>query len=243
MAEMARRILGDLRSMLLGRYFRRSYSQEGEDMILRRIFDRCTDGFFVDVGAHHPMRFSNTCSFYLSGWRGINIEPNPEAMPAFRALRRRDTNLCVGVADAPGQLTYFRFDDAALNTFDAHLAQSRRAAAPHRWRGTACIEVQRLDAILDRHLPRGRRIDLLSIDTEGFDMSVLRSNDWTRFRPACVLVEAFGVDIERVADSAIGRFMQELGYRLVAKTFNSLIFVDGRDPGMRDRFGVRQTGN
>ncbi len=40
------------------------YSQEGEDILLRRIFGDQTTGFYVDVGAHHPKRFSNTCYFY-----------------------------------------------------------------------------------------------------------------------------------------------------------------------------------
>lgn len=211
-------------------------------MILRRIFDRKTDGFFIDVGAHHPMRFSNTCFFYRLGWRGINIEPNPEAMPVFHVLRPRDINLRIGVSDAPGLLTYFRFDDPALNTFDERLAESRRAAAPRQWRGTESTEVQRLDAILERHLPRGKRIDFLSVDTEGLDLSVLRSNDWARFRPACVLAEALGVDLEHVPDSAIGRFMHEQKYRLVARTFNTLMFADRRNPEMQDRFGIGADG-
>ena len=51
-----------------------SYSQEGEDMVLKRIFDKQTKGFYIDVGAHHPKRFSNTYNFYLKGWKGINID-------------------------------------------------------------------------------------------------------------------------------------------------------------------------
>ena len=62
----------------------RSYSQEGEDMILRRFLAGQKDGFYVDVGAHHPVRFSNTYYFYKQGWAGINIEPNPDSLAAFK---------------------------------------------------------------------------------------------------------------------------------------------------------------
>ena len=41
-----------------------SYSQEGEDMVLQRIFAQKEYGFYIDVGAHHPKRFSNTYLFY-----------------------------------------------------------------------------------------------------------------------------------------------------------------------------------
>ena len=57
-----------------------SYSQEGEDLILERFFEGKEIGFFVDIGAHHPMRFSNTYIFYLKGWRGINVDATPGSM-------------------------------------------------------------------------------------------------------------------------------------------------------------------
>ena len=60
-----------------------SYSQEGEDLVLRRYLEGRTSGFYVDVGAHDPKRFSNTHLFYERGWRGINIEPSPAAMKNF----------------------------------------------------------------------------------------------------------------------------------------------------------------
>jgi len=56
----------------------KSYSQEGEDLILLRIFEKKRIGFYVDVGSHHPFRFSNTYLFYRLGWRGINIDANQE---------------------------------------------------------------------------------------------------------------------------------------------------------------------
>lgn len=53
-------------------------------------------GFYVDVGAHHPMRFSNTYFFYRMGWSGINIDAMPGSMKEFKKYRRRDINLELG---------------------------------------------------------------------------------------------------------------------------------------------------
>jgi hypothetical protein len=75
-----------------------SYSQDGEDMVLKVFFyenKRKYEGFYIDVGAHHPFRFSNTAFFYQKGWRGINIEPTPDLIKKFKRYRKRDINLNV----------------------------------------------------------------------------------------------------------------------------------------------------
>src|SRR5882762_9035683 len=105
-----RTALHRLRTRLFDIYATKSYSQEGEDMILQRIFAGKERGFYVDVGAHHPRRFSNTYFFYRKGWSGINIEPSPEAVRAFQSDRKRDTNLQCGISDRAGNLTYYSFD-------------------------------------------------------------------------------------------------------------------------------------
>ena len=66
----------------INRHYQKSYAQEGEDLILyRMIYGKIDKGFYVDVGAHHPKRFSNTYFFYRKGWRGINVEPMPGSKP------------------------------------------------------------------------------------------------------------------------------------------------------------------
>jgi len=217
-------VLSRLRASVFDIYAVKSYSQEGEDMILRRMFENKRRGFYVDVGAHHPSRFSNTRFFYQRGWRGINIEPNPDAMRAFRSARSGDTNVHSGVSDRAELLTYHVFDEPALNTFDADIVKSRLANTPYRLLKKIDIPVERLDDILARCLPPGREIDFLSVDVEGLDIAVLRSNDWRRFRPKCVLVEVLGMSLEEILHSDVFLFMKNQGYELFAKTFSTLIF-------------------
>ena len=193
-------------------------------MILRRIFEGRDPGFYVDVGAHHPRRFSNTNYFYRRGWRGINIEPNPDAVRIFESTRPRDINLQLGVSDRAGSLTYYRFDEPALNTFDGKLAASRQANTSYKLLGTVEVPVERLGAVLSAHLPAGQHIDFLSVDVEGLDFAVLQSNDWEQFAPQCVLVEALGTSLNDVKDSGVFQYLCGKGYELVAKTFNTLVF-------------------
>ncbi len=204
-----------------------AYSQDGEDMVLRRLFEGKERGFYVDVGAHHPYRFSNTCYFYRRGWRGINIDPNPDAIAEFRRDRPSDINVCVGVSDKTGDLSFHFFNEPALNTFDPDLATERARLPGYRLLEIRNVPVRRLDDLLSEHLPRERKIDFLSIDVEGMDLSVLRSNDWTRFRPRILLVEARERTVAAIENDPINVFAVTAGYRLIAKTLNTLIYEDG----------------
>ena len=213
---------------LLAQFFDRnaakSYSQEGEDRVLMRIFDERRKGFFVDIGAHHPRRFSNTWLLYERGWNGINVEPNPAAIDLFRRERPRDINLQVGISDEPGTLTYIEFDDPALNTFDAELAAQRERTTRYRVVNRIGVPVRTLCDLLGTHLPAGQHIDFLTVDVEGYDLKVVQSNDWTKFRPAYVLVESLDSSLTSVGDIPINRFLVGQGYILFAKTVNTLFY-------------------
>lgn len=215
-----------LSRLLRDPYASRSYAQEGEDLVLRRYFEGRRRGFFVDVGAHHPRRFSNTYLSYRLGWRGINVEPNPELAALFTRERPGDVTLALGVSDAPGTLTYFRFNEPALNSFDATLSRERDGAGGYHIIGTSQVQVVPLSGILTEHLPPGTAIDLLTVDVEGHDLAVLRSNDWTRFRPTVVLAEALGTSLADVAGSDLHTYLAAQGYELFGKTVHTLFYRD-----------------
>ena len=205
-----------------------SFSQEGEDGVLQRLFERKPVGFYVDVGSHHPQRFSNTYRFYLRGWRGINIDPLPGSKAQFDEVRSRDDNLELGVSSKRGILTYFEFVEPALNTFDSEVAEKR---AKDGWPKLAesKIKVYPLRDILAQHIPPATEIDFFSIDVEGLDLDVLRSNDWSQFRPKYVLAEALEIqDIRQVQQTELHAFMESVNYSLFAKTMNTLFFVNSK---------------
>lgn len=205
-----------------------SYAQEGEDLILLRLFGNTHRGFYVDVGAHHPYRFSNTCALHLRGWRGINIDANPAAIDGFRKHRPQDINLCVGIAETAGNLTFHRFNEPALDTFDPALAAERSALPNYRLVERSEMKVSRLDEVLAEHLPTGQGIDFLSVDVEGLDLQVLKSNDWVRFRPRVLSVEARDATIDKLSAEPSCAFARSVGYRPVAKTVNTVIFTENK---------------
>src|SRR5690554_7725497 len=105
----------------------RSYSQEGEDMVLRGFYEDKKNyrGFYIDIGAHHPFRFSNTMYFYKKGWKGINIEADPKALKLFNGFRKRDINLNIGISGIKQLLTSYSFNESALNGFSKEISLER----------------------------------------------------------------------------------------------------------------------
>ena len=199
------------------------YSQEGEDILLKRIFGDQKTGFYVDVGAHHPKRFSNTCYFYDQGWKGINIDPLPGSMKIFQKFRPRDTNLEIAISEKEQNLTYYMFNEPALNGFSKSISEGRQNEQ-YRIESTIPVPSFPLSKILDKHLPSNQKINFLSVDVEGFDLTVLTSNDWQKYSPEVVLVEVLDTSLKKLEKDPVYSYMVSLGYTLFAKLVHTCIF-------------------
>jgi FkbM family methyltransferase len=209
----------------INRYYQKSYAQEGEDLILyRMIYGKIEKGFYIDVGAHHPKRFSNTYFFYRKSWHGINIEPMPGSKRKFDKVRPRDINLEIPISSKEEELTYYIFNDPALNGFSKDVSLLRNQSSDYKIIKTVAMKTRTLSSMLNEHLSGGQRINLLSIDVEGLDLEVLKSNDWRSYKPDFIMVEDKEFDIAQPEKSAIFSFLQQMNYQLVAKTLSTSIF-------------------
>jgi FkbM family methyltransferase len=207
-----------------------SFSQEGEDLLVAKLLGLARGrrpGFYVDVGAFDPERFSNTLYFYQRGWRGINIDPAPGTLAKFSASRPLDVNLEIAISDTGREQDYFIFNDGALNGCNQKIASLRNGYFGFQILRSLKIPSRRLDAVLDQHLPQGSPIDFLTIDVEGNDLDVLRSNSWDRYRPLLVLAEDFAVaSIDDLQSSEVAAYMRGIDYSPVSKCALTLIFAD-----------------
>ncbi|MCF8342710.1 MAG: FkbM family methyltransferase [Chitinophagaceae bacterium] len=210
----------------IDRYLNLSYSQEGEDLVLYRLIGHKTNGFYVDIGAHHPYRFSNTYKFYQLGWRGINIDPLPESMNLFKDKRPRDISLELAIVNSDNQqLHYYMFAEPALNTMDQRVAIERELTVPSdKIIKTISVPSYKLVDVLDKHLPSHQEIDFFSIDVEGMDFSVIQSNNWDKYRPKFVVLESLNSNLQEDLDTELTSFLMGKNYNLVAKTANALIY-------------------
>lgn len=208
----------------LRNYATESYSQEGEDMILRSVFEGKAAGFYVDVGAHHPARFSNTYYFYKRGWTGVNIDAMPGSMRLFEKLRPKDTNLEAAISDRKKSLTYYMFNEPALNSFSEDLSAERDRKGNYRITNEIEIETLTLAGVLDTYLSESVEIDFLSVDVEGLELEVLKSNDWSRYKPKIVLIEHLNSYLPDLFNCEVYEFLVSKGYSLFAKTLDTVFY-------------------
>lgn len=201
------------------------YSQEGEDIVLARVFSDQANGFYVDIGAHHPRRFSNSYWAYQRGWRGINIDAAPGSSAVFERVRPRDTNLEMCIAETPGEVEFFVFPEPALNTAGRDRKDAMEAVTSSRGERVV-VPADRLETLLDKYLPDGVPvIDFMSIDVEGSEMAVLRSNDWERYRPRVIVIEVLGEVLQNIGESEEIRFLTELDYVPVSMLYHSVVLI------------------
>jgi FkbM family methyltransferase len=206
-----------------------SFSWEGEDLLAEKILrDRfgVTKGFYVDVGAYDPIRYSNTYLFYRRGWSGINIDARPGSMESFRRERPTDMNLEMGIAGEQCSLTYIEFEDSTLNGFlseDQVRAHTKRGC---KVIGRPVVPCAPLSLILDQYEVK-QDFDLLSVDVEGRDLEVLLSTDFKRYRPKVVIAEVLGCQgIEDTISNPVTTAMRAQGYELLSRLDFSVIFVE-----------------
>jgi FkbM family methyltransferase len=157
------------------------------------------------------------------GWRGINVDGDPNLIAVFDQERPDDINIVAFVSDRVEDVTFHRFSESAVNTIsDAQAAEYAR-----HWSEASAetVTTRTLKEILDTHLPREQSIDLLSVDTEGVDLKVLTGNDWSRYRPQAVVVEAEGLDLSCSQSHPIVTYMNSVGYRLYGFIHVSAFFV------------------
>ena len=199
------------------------FSQNGEDLILNRFLQNKPKGFYIDIGAHHPIRFSNTHLFYKKGWNGINIDAMPGSMKTFRILRKRDINIETGISSKRGNLTFYTFNEPALNTFDRDEAILKNKENFFLL-NTLSVKVDRLDNILEKYLNHNQDIDFMNIDVEGKEEEVLLSNNWEKYRPKFILIEILHKKVYTHQDCKIKNYLNQKGYFLINKAYDTCIF-------------------
>jgi FkbM family methyltransferase len=205
-------------------YFKKSFSQEGEDLILLKYFKNKKCGFYVDVGAHHPFRFSNTNLFYKKGWSGINIDATPGSMKIFNKYRSRDINIEVPVSNSNKKINYYIFNEPALNSFSSKLSNDRDVNTKYKIKKIIKLKPEKLSRILDKYIPKNKMIDFMSIDVEGYEYEVLKSNNWEKYKPTYLLVEILKKDLMDIKDDNIYIFLINKGYSKINETGRTVVF-------------------
>jgi FkbM family methyltransferase len=192
-------------------------SQDGQDQFVFERLNRKRGGVFFEVGAFDGVTFSNTCALERRfGWTGIAVEPSPTACALLRINRSCIVvNACV--AASPGCVRYLHIEGAAamlsgiVSHYDArHLERiEREMQAGGGERREIDIPCHTIDDLA--HDNDASRIDYLSVDTEGGELEILESVDFTRLDVNLITVE------NNYGDPRLRKVLGRSGFRLIAK--------------------------
>jgi len=205
-----------------------SFSQSGEDLIVKYIFDNLgiSKPSYLDVGAHDPFYISNTALFYQNGSVGINIEPDPTLFEAFVKERKNDQNLNIGISNKEDVLDFYVISSPTLNTFSKEEADNYKNEGNYKIERVEKIKVKTLSNVLDEFCD-GIFPQFLSIDAEGVDELIIKEIDFEKNFPIVICIEtiSFSTSGNGSKNTNLIQFIEQNGYLLYADTNINSIFV------------------
>lgn len=213
-----------------------TYSHSGEDILIAYVISNSTKSVrFVDIGCAHPVFDNNTYSMYRKGHYGVNVDARTEVKKLYSLIRPRDRFINSIISDSSDSKSadfFVNSDDPHVSSVSADWAvgnlDSRKRLESRHLPTSTLAEVFRASwAFLGFDTPEKRNaaVLVLSIDVEGQDLPVLKSNDWVAFKPDIVCIETFGTgNIDDLMQGEIYQFLSKRGYQLTALTPLSSIF-------------------
>src|SRR6266480_7544191 len=190
-----------------------SYAQRFEDLYLMRCFGGRGTGFYIDIGSGHPVYDNASFAFYIEGWRGVTVEPNPSLARLSRAVRPRDQHIEALLGATVGEATFYLVND--FHGLSTMIETHARAAQTQFGKSSQAIAtpVTTLKELCRRHAPPV--FEFLKVDVEGAEQEVLLNGDWQNYRPKVVVAEALAPYTLAPAWPAWEPFLAKHGYRYV----------------------------
>ena len=188
-------------------------TQGDEEGIINAVFGERKEGFYIDVGAHDPVHYSNTYALYKRGWRGLCFEPNEKLHAKFREVRPGDTLVTAAASNYDGSASFF---------LGKHSTHSSMAHSDQRHVEKIEVNVRRLDNVM-KEMGIARKIDLISVDTEGTELDVFEGLDLSVNRPRLIVVE---YNTANVINKELQPYLIGKGYQVLAMTCWNIIATD-----------------
>ncbi len=209
-----------------------SYAQNFEDVRLWKALSEETDCIYVDIGAGHPTDLSVTKLFSERGWRGINVEPGPNAS-LLMSERPLDVTLQIAISASSGEIEFtLRYPHLDLSS----IYPDRKTFSDALEERSEIIPVESLTLVelFDRYL-ESQEIGFLKVDVEGAETEVIASNDWSRFRPLVVVVESIDPSTWEPSFESWEPVLLNAGYEFAIDDGINRFYARSDKPGLKQR--------
>ena len=194
---------------------RKTYSQSGEDTFIINFMKRkkLINGTYVDIGAFHPIKYSNTCLLFKSGWSGINIDLNRTAIDYFNILRPNDKNICCAISNIEKKAkVYIKSIFSPLNSISKKHATDLNFASKNNQ--SYLVKTKKFNSLIKRNF------NFLNIDIEGLDYVVLKSINFKFYTPKLICVEI----LKEKNLKRIQSYLKKFNYFYIKKCTTSYFF-------------------
>ena len=209
-----------------------SFSSDGEDYALNKLLSGIKGGRYIDIGSNHPIKHSNTFSFYLLGWSGVCIDPIPHFNNKYKIFRSGDVFINAGIigkVEGNVMMDFFYYKNYPDNsTFDvSRVEELKNYFNRHPTSITSIPMITFMEVMTRFNYDPGYKgdIHLLNLDTEGYELNILDSIFDLKVNPWVICVEDLGYSAETVISSDIHNFLHQRNYILITRTFLSSIYV------------------
>ncbi len=176
------------------RFFKISYSQYGEDLILMKYLKnkKIKNGKYLDIGAFHPRWVSNTHLLHKNGFSGFVVDIDKDRLKWFKFSRgNKVKTFCGAVSNKFGKhIKIYKFKNK--NPFSLIDTTSFKFAKRQSLKGTVKrkFEIKKTKNYHINEIFRSvGKINVLNIDIEGKDFEVLKSSDLKIINPEIILIE------------------------------------------------------
>lgn len=212
----------------------KSYSSYGEDALFNGILKRLSwimqkdlfqNNTYIDIGAFHPVKESNTYFLYNHGWYGTLVEPNSYMNVLTHELRQHDVLLNCAVDTEEGEKTFYMFGNIdSSNTLSEEFAIKKQQSQNTDVSWTAQVQTKTINQIISHHIEYfGSAPFFMNIDIEGKDFDVIKTYSHD-VRIPFIMIEDDSID--PFNNSPIRIFMEQKGYYPIATTFLTTIYID-----------------
>jgi FkbM family methyltransferase len=174
----------------------RYYSQHSEDNWIASHIPLPDNGFYVDIGCAQPKFYNNTQFLRDRDWTGIQLDANAIYKPEWSAL---GLNMTVSIMASENQAAF------QFNSANPHISKIVETGDI-----LPCLNIN--DWFKQNNVTK---IDLLSIDIEGQEYSVMNTLDWTTYKPQVIISE---YETMGAQDFRLCQLLEGKGYKQVHKT-------------------------